>query len=72
MTNTSQGLFGGEMTREQALLQVASNYSQKLGSIKTNPPVEKRYSNDSRDRIATSMRSYYRQVSALLVSEGKN
>jgi hypothetical protein len=72
MTKTSQGLFGGAMTREQQLLQVASSYSEKLGSMKTNPPVEKRYSNDSRDRIATSMRTYYKQVSALLVSEGKN
>jgi hypothetical protein len=72
MTNTSQGLFGGAMTREQQLLQVASSYSEKLGSMKTNPPVEKRYSNDSRDRIATSMRTYYKRVSALLVSEGKN
>lgn len=60
------------MTREQQLLQVASSYSEKLGSMKTNPPVEKRYSNDSRDRIATSMRTYYKRVSALLVSEGKN
>lgn len=58
------------MSREQQLLQVASSYSQKLGSMKTHPPVEKRYSNDSRDRIATSMRTYYKQVSALLVPEG--
>ena len=58
------------MSREQQLLQVASSYSQKLGSMKTHPPVEKRYSNDSRDRIATSMRTYYKQVSALLVPGG--
>lgn len=58
------------MTREQELLQVASNYSQKLGSVKKHPPVEKRYSNESKDRIATSMRNYYKQVSALLVPEG--
>jgi hypothetical protein len=58
------------ITREQALLQVAGSYSQKLGSMKTHPPVEKRYSNQSKDRIATSMRTYYKQVSALLVPEG--
>lgn len=57
------------MTREQELLQVANNYSEKLGSLKTHPPFDKRYSNDSRDRIATSMRNYYKQVSGILAEQ---
>ena len=57
------------MTREQELLQVASSYSQKLGTLKTHPPFDKRYSNQSKDRIATSMRSYYKQVSTILSSD---
>ena len=57
------------MTREQKLLDVASHYSQALGTLKTHPPFDKRYSNSSRDRIATSMRSYYKQVSTILSSD---
>ena len=57
------------MTREQELLQVANNYSQKLGNLKTHPPFDKRYSNESRDRIATSMRSYYKEVSGILTED---
>jgi len=60
------------MTREQELLQVANNYSQTLGGLKKHPPFDKRYSNSSKDRIATSMRNYYKQVSTILSSdEGK-
>jgi len=57
------------VTREQELLQVASDYSQALSTLKTHPPFDKRYSNSSRDRIATSMRSYYKQVSTILSSD---
>jgi|DEB0MinimDraft_6_1074348.scaffolds.fasta_scaffold01123_24 major membrane immunogen (membrane-anchored lipoprotein) len=57
------------MTREQELLQVANNYSEKLGTLKKHPPFDKRYSNESRDRIATSMRNYYKQVSDILTED---
>ena len=57
------------MTREQELLQVANNYSQTLGGVKKHPPFDKRYTNPSRDRIATSMRSYYKQVATILSSD---
>ena len=60
------------MTREQELLQVANNYSEKLSGVKTHPPFDKRYSKSSKDRIAISMRHYYREVSAILSSEGEN
>lgn len=59
------------MSREEKMLMFANTYSDKLRAVTTNPPVEKRYSSKSRDKIAVSMRSYYRQVSALLTSEAK-
>lgn len=60
------------MTKEQELLQAASNYSEKLSTVKTHPPFDKRYSNQSRDRIATSMRSYYKQVSTIFAETNKD
>jgi hypothetical protein len=61
------------MTREQELLQVANNYSQKLSGVTTHPPVDKRYSKSSKDRIAISMRHYYYEVSTILSSDrGEN
>lgn len=60
------------MTREQELLAAAQNYSEKLGSIKTHPPTDKRYANSSRDRIATSMRGYYKEVSTIFPPSKEN
>ena len=57
------------MSREEKMLLFANSYSDKLKSVTANPPVDKRYSSKSRDKIAVSMRSYYRQVSALLAPE---
>lgn len=60
------------MTREEQLLLFANSYSNKLAAITKHPPVTKRYSKASRDRIVQAMRYYYKQVSTTLSSdEGK-
>ena len=56
------------MSREEELLKAAQSYSEQLKAVTKNPPADKRYSNKSKDKIATSMRSYYKQVSGVLQS----
>jgi len=60
------------MSKNEELLSAAQQYSEKLSAVKKHPPIAQRYSNDARDRISTSMRSYYKQVSTILSSDNES
>lgn len=50
------------------MLRLTEDYVNNLKAVKTNPPIQKRYSNKSKDKIAVSMRSYYKQMANVLQS----
>lgn len=56
------------MSREEEVLRLTEDYVNNLKAVKTNPPIQKRYSNKSKDKIAVSMRSYYKQMANVLQS----